>query len=160
MVTNGPQIHLPKLPLPFDDHHPRLTRPSLDRLHSPSRTASGSNQPFCHSTLSGPTGRQTDRPTDRLEVCGCTYTHGYTRPDPYLLVWVWRADVLRVGSGMGATSTGISGFAHKEHHFSRSWTYVCFYFFLSLLSICRRIDYIFSAYLVCCCRRDKVKIKP
>ena len=39
------------------------------RPHSPPQTASGSNQPFCHSTPFGqtdrPTGRQTDRQTDR-----------------------------------------------------------------------------------------------
>ena len=43
-----------------------ITTPSLDRPHSPSQTASGSNQPFCHNTLSGPTDRQTYRPTDKL----------------------------------------------------------------------------------------------
>ena len=31
------------------------------------QTASGSNQPFCHSTLSGHT--QTDRPTSHMERC-------------------------------------------------------------------------------------------
>jgi len=37
----------------------------LDRPHSPSQTASGSNQPLCRSTLSGATDErtQTDRPT-------------------------------------------------------------------------------------------------
>jgi len=45
-----------------------LIHPSLDRPHSPPRTASRSNQPFCHSTSSG----QTDRPTDRP-------THGITK---------------------------------------------------------------------------------
>jgi len=35
--------------------------PSLDRPHSPSQTASGSNQPFCHNTLSSQTDQQTDR---------------------------------------------------------------------------------------------------
>jgi len=38
---------------------PHLIHSSLDRRHSPSQTASGSNQPFWHNTLSG----QTDRPT-------------------------------------------------------------------------------------------------
>jgi len=55
-----------KLPIPFDDHHPHLIHPSLDRSHSPPQTASGSNQPFCHSTLSGQT--QIDR-WDKRQVC-------------------------------------------------------------------------------------------
>ena len=46
-------------PFYFDDHHPHLIHPSLDRPHSPSQTVSGSTQPFCHNTLCG----QTDRPT-------------------------------------------------------------------------------------------------
>jgi len=50
---------------PFDDHHPHLTHPSLDRPHSPLKTAFGSIQPFCHSTLSGHTDRQTDGIRDR-----------------------------------------------------------------------------------------------
>jgi len=49
----------PKLPFLLDDHHPYLIHPSLNRFHSPSQTASGSAQPFCHSTLSGPTDTQT-----------------------------------------------------------------------------------------------------
>ena len=44
------QIHLKNCSFPFDDHHPHQMHPSLDRPHSPSQTASGSNQPFCHST--------------------------------------------------------------------------------------------------------------
>jgi len=45
-------LHIyPKTALPFDDHHPHLIHPSLDRPHSPPHTASGSSQPFCHSTL-------------------------------------------------------------------------------------------------------------
>ena len=64
---NGtPQIH-PKLPLPFDDHSPYLMHPSLDRPHLPSQMTSGSNQPFCHRTLSGHTHRQIDRQTDRWD---------------------------------------------------------------------------------------------
>jgi len=39
--------------------------PILDRHHSPPQTASGSTQPFCHNTLSGPTDRQTDGLGDR-----------------------------------------------------------------------------------------------
>ena len=45
-------------PFLFDDHHPHLINPSLDRPNSPSQTASGSVQPFCHNTLSGQTDRQ------------------------------------------------------------------------------------------------------
>jgi len=56
-APNSPQ----NCPFPFDDHHPYLIRPSLNRSHSLPQTAPGSNQPFCHSTLSG----QTDRPTDK-----------------------------------------------------------------------------------------------
>jgi len=59
---NGtPQIHPQNCPFPFDDHHIHLIHPSVDRPHSPSQTASGSNQQFCHNTLSGETDRQTDR---------------------------------------------------------------------------------------------------
>jgi len=52
-------------PFPFDDHHPHLIHPFLDRPHSPPQTASGSNRPFCHSTLPD---RQTDR-WDSRQVC-------------------------------------------------------------------------------------------
>jgi len=46
----------------LDDHHTHLMHPyALDRHHSPSQMASESNQPFCHSTLSGQTDTQTDR---------------------------------------------------------------------------------------------------
>jgi len=55
----------PKLSFPFDDHHPYLIHPSLDWLHSSSQTASGSNQPFFHSTLSGSTEQQVDIHTDQ-----------------------------------------------------------------------------------------------
>ena len=49
---NGtPQIHPQNCPFPFDDHHPHLIHPSLDRPLSSPQTASGSNQPFCHNTL-------------------------------------------------------------------------------------------------------------
>jgi len=55
----------PNLSLPFRRSPPDLIHPSLDRPHSPSqKTASGSNQPFCHSALSGPADRLTDRQTD------------------------------------------------------------------------------------------------
>ena len=53
LLTTECSTFIPKLPL-------LLRRsPSLDRRHSPPQTASGSNQPFCHSTLSGHT--HTDR---------------------------------------------------------------------------------------------------
>jgi len=54
---NGTPNSPPKLPLSFDDHHQNLIHPFLDRPHSPSQTASGSNQPFRHNTLSGQTDR-------------------------------------------------------------------------------------------------------
>ena len=57
-----PQIHPKNCPFPLDDYHPPLIHPSIDRPQSPFQTASGSNQPFCHSTLSG----QTDQPTDGI----------------------------------------------------------------------------------------------
>jgi len=37
------QIHPQDCPFPFNVHHPHLTHPSLDRPHSPSKMASGSN---------------------------------------------------------------------------------------------------------------------
>ena len=61
LVTVGRPKFTPKTALLFDDHDTHLIHPSLD--YSSSQTASGSNQPFCHSTLSGPTERQTNRPT-------------------------------------------------------------------------------------------------
>jgi len=61
---NGtPQIHPQNCPFSFDDHHPHLITPILDRLHSPPQTASRSNQPFC--TVHFP-DRPTDRQTDGL----------------------------------------------------------------------------------------------
>jgi len=66
VITMGRPNSPRKQPLPFDDHHHHLIRPSLARPYTSSKMASGSNQPFCHSTLSG---RQTDthRPTDGLD---------------------------------------------------------------------------------------------
>ena len=56
--------HLPtKLLCPFHDHLSHLIYSSLDRPHSPPQTASGSNQPFCHSTFFG----HTDRPTEEMD---------------------------------------------------------------------------------------------
>ena len=46
-----PQIHPQNCPFSFDDHHLHLIHPSFDRSLSPPQTASGSNQPFCHSSL-------------------------------------------------------------------------------------------------------------
>jgi len=63
LVTMGRSKFTPKTALSFDDHL-HLIHSSLDRLHSPSQTASGSVQPCCHSTLSGQTDQSTDRPTD------------------------------------------------------------------------------------------------
>jgi len=55
----------PKLPIPLRRQPPPSNNPSLNRLCSPSQTVYRSNQPFCHSTLSGQTNRQPERPTDR-----------------------------------------------------------------------------------------------
>jgi len=60
------QIHPQNCPFPYDDNQPHITHPSLDQPHSPPQTASGSTQPFCHSTLSEQTDRQKDQPTDGL----------------------------------------------------------------------------------------------
>jgi len=46
LVTVGRPKFTPKTALPFDDHHPHLIHPSLNRPHSPSQMASGSTQPF------------------------------------------------------------------------------------------------------------------
>jgi len=56
-------------PFPFDDNYSHLIHPSLDWPHSPSQTASGYNQPFCHNTLSGQTygDRHTDQLTDGID---------------------------------------------------------------------------------------------
>jgi len=43
-----------------------LIHPSIHRPHSPSKSASGSNQTFCQSILSGLTYQPTHRPTDGL----------------------------------------------------------------------------------------------
>jgi len=65
---NGtPQIHHQNCSLLFDNHQPHLINPSLDWPHSPSKTASGSNQPFCHSILSRHTDHHTDHPTDGID---------------------------------------------------------------------------------------------
>jgi len=57
-----PQIHPQNCSFPFDNHHPYLIHPSLNRPHSSSQTASRSTQPFSHRSLSGQTDRrQTNR---------------------------------------------------------------------------------------------------
>jgi len=40
----------PNCPFPFDDHHQNLIHPYRARPHSPSQTASGSDQPFCYKS--------------------------------------------------------------------------------------------------------------
>ena len=55
----------PETAIPLGYVDPCLIHPSLDRPHSPSQTASGSNQPFCHNTISGQTSTQTDTQSDR-----------------------------------------------------------------------------------------------
>jgi len=65
--SGTPQIH-PKTAPSLRRSPPHLIHPSLDRTYSPPQTASGSTHPFCHSTLSGPTDRQTDR-WSRRETC-------------------------------------------------------------------------------------------
>jgi len=64
-IHPSPQINCQNCPFPFDDHHPYLIHPSLDRQHSPPQTASGRNQPFCHNTLSRQTDRQIHGISDR-----------------------------------------------------------------------------------------------
>ena len=66
LVTMGRPKITPNCPFAFDDNYPiKYTHPSTDRPHSPLQTASGSNQPFYHSTLSGQTDGRTDGQTDR-----------------------------------------------------------------------------------------------
>ena len=58
------QIH-PKLPLFLGRSRPPSNIPIPRPTHSASQTASGSTQPFCHSTRCRQTDRQTDRRTDQ-----------------------------------------------------------------------------------------------
>ena len=52
---------------------PSIIHPSVYRPHSPSQTASGPSQPFCHSTLSRQTNTQTDSAIgDRSVRSPCT----------------------------------------------------------------------------------------
>jgi len=66
-----PHIYPQNCPFLFDDLLPHLIHPSLDRLRSPSQTASRSNQPFCRITPSGQTDRQTRQAVtwDWRQVC-------------------------------------------------------------------------------------------
>jgi len=66
---------------PFPSAHvdPRIIHSSLDRPHSPSKTASGSSQPFCHSTLSGQTNRPTHTQTDRWDRWQVSKKSAYAR---------------------------------------------------------------------------------
>jgi len=65
LVTTGRPKFTPKTAPSLPRSPPHLIHPSLDRTHSPPQTASGSNQPFCHNTLSGPT----DTPTSHMARC-------------------------------------------------------------------------------------------
>ena len=49
-MPNNARYHARNSPFPFDDHHQNLIHPCQARPHSPAQTASGSNQPFCHSS--------------------------------------------------------------------------------------------------------------
>ena len=60
-----------------DDHHSHLIHPSIDRPHSPSQTASRSIQPFCHSTLFGPTHTDTQTDTVGLGERSCAVDNWY-----------------------------------------------------------------------------------
>ena len=74
----------PKLPLPLRRLPLHLIHPSLNRPYSPSQMASGSYQPFCHSTLS----RQTDRLTDQQAGYATVYTiSAYARYIDFCCFW-------------------------------------------------------------------------
>ena len=64
--SNAEKSRKSLFPLGYVD--PRLIHPYLHRPHSPSQTASGSSQPFCHNTLPGQTDRHrhTHGPADGL----------------------------------------------------------------------------------------------
>ena len=65
---NGmPQIHAQNCSYPFDNYHSNSIHPSFNWPYSLSQKASGSNQPFCRSSLSDQTDRQTDRLTDEID---------------------------------------------------------------------------------------------
>ena len=74
------QTHPPKILLPLRRSPFHLTHPPLNRPHSPSPRASGFNQPFCHSTLSGPTHIHTHHiQTDRWARRQVSKTSAYAR---------------------------------------------------------------------------------
>ena len=54
-----PHIYPQNCPFPFDDLHPHLTHPSLDRPHSPPQTSSRSTD--------RPTNKPTDSHTDGID---------------------------------------------------------------------------------------------
>jgi len=55
------KIRPPKHSLTLGASGPHLIHEYVSRPHSPPQTLAGSNQLFCHSTLSGPTDRHTHR---------------------------------------------------------------------------------------------------
>jgi len=61
-APNSPQ----NCPFPFNDHQPPSNTPIPQPTPLTTPTASGSNQPFCHNTLSGQTDCQTNRLTDGI----------------------------------------------------------------------------------------------
>jgi len=68
------QIHPQNCSFLFDDHYPHLIHLSLDRPHSPSQTASGSNEPFC------PIASATDRWSKRMFIIYCNL-NSYANPN-------------------------------------------------------------------------------
>ena len=72
-----------KLSLPFEDNHPHVIHPSLNRPHSPPQMASRCNQPFCHNTLC----RLTDRLTDRQLTLALFYEDQPERMDSTSALW-------------------------------------------------------------------------
>jgi len=95
-----------------------LIHPSLYWTHSPPQTASGSNQPFCHNTLSGQTNQPTDQPTDGIG--------NNSIPKLFILYYIdreWRADnVIQIRYEMPSSShwcykyhVHINFQCHKKH---------------------------------------------
>jgi len=62
---------LPKLPLPFDDHHQNLIRQYKAPPQPPSPTASRFTQPFCQDAECGPTDRPLRCIVERCETLHC-----------------------------------------------------------------------------------------
>jgi len=65
LVAMGCPTFTPKLPLLLRRSQPPSSTLIPQPTHSPSQTASKSNQPFLYNSSTGQTDRQTDRPTDR-----------------------------------------------------------------------------------------------